>query len=111
MIDDELDIEGCLVDITYELGPRKIISSTWTGSNPVYGRRAQRYYFCESRGCGVSGLWANSLFKVRELYGPNGKQIYFAVKLAGETPRYLSAYGIERGNRRQYVHVRLVAPG
>jgi hypothetical protein len=51
------------------------------------------------------------LFKVRELYGPNGSQVYFAAKLAGASDRYLSAYGIERGNRRQYVHIRLVEPG
>ena len=55
-------------------------------------------------------MWANTLFQVRELYGPNGTQVYFVVKLKGEIPRYLSAYGIERGNRRQYVHIRLVEP-
>jgi len=112
VIDDELDIEGHVIDITYELGPREDYAIYMNKlESGLRQTGAEILFSCESRGCGVSGLWANSLFKVRELYGPNGNQIYFAVKLAGDTPRYLSAYGIERGNRRQYVHVRLVAPG
>ncbi len=112
VIDDELDIEGHLIDITYQLGPREdyviYMNALESGLRQT---GAEVLFSCESRGCGVSGLWANSLFKVRELYGPNGNQVFFAVKLAGDNPRYLSAYGIERGNRRQYVHVRLIVPG
>ena len=112
VIDDELDIEGNVIDITYELGPRDnyaIYVDALESSLSQMG--AEILFSCESRGCGVSGLWANSLFKVRELYGPNGNQVYLAVKLSGNSSRYLSAYGIERGNRRQYVHIRLVESG
>jgi hypothetical protein len=111
-IDNELDIEGHVIDITYELGAREDYEPYMTAlENTLTEQGAEILFSCESRGCGVSGLWANSLFKVRELYGPNGNQIYFAAKLPGAADRYLSAYGIERGNRRQYVHVRLVEPG
>jgi hypothetical protein len=112
VIDNELDIEGHVIDITYELGAREDYRSYMSGLEAALtGQSAEILFSCESRGCGVSGLWANSLFKVRELYGSNGNQVYFAAKLAGATDRYLSAYGIERGNRRQYVHIRLVESG
>lgn len=111
VIDEELDIEGHVVDITYELGAREEYEPFMAAlKTKMSDQSAEILFSCESRGCGISGLWANTLFKVRELYGPNGTQIYFVVKLTGEVPRYLSAYGIERGNRRQYVHIRMVEP-
>ena len=111
VIDKELDIEGHVVDITYELGAREEYEPFMTAlKSTMTEQGAEILFSCESRGCGISGLWANTLFQVRELYGPNGTQVYFVVKLKGEIPRYLSAYGIERGNRRQYVHIRLVEP-
>ena len=111
VIDKELDIEGHVVDITYELGAREEYEPFMaTLKSKMTEQGAEILFSCESRGCGISGLWANTLFQVRELYGPNGTQVYFVVKLKGEVPRYLSAYGIERGNRRQYVHIRLVEP-
>jgi len=112
VIDRELDVEGHVIDITYQLGPREGYQSFMeTLENRLSSQKAEILFSCDSRGCGVSGLWANSLFQVRGLYGPNSNQIYFAAKLPGATDRYLSAYGIERGNRRQYVHLRLVEPG
>lgn len=111
-IDTELELDGHVVDITYQLSPRM--------SHAVYvealaaelvNSGAELLFQCESRACGSSGLWANSLFQVNELYGPNQAQHYLAVRLPGDVERYLSAYGIERGNRRQYVHLRLVEPG
>ena len=111
-IDEELNIEGHVIDLTYQLGPREDYESYMQGlTEQLQALDADILFQCESRGCGISGLWANSLFKVRELYGPNGSQIYIAAKLPGDDARYLSAYGIERGNRRQYVHLRLVEPG
>lgn len=109
VIDKELDIEGHVVDITYELGAREEYEPFMAAlKTKMTEQNAELLFSCESRGCGSSGLWANTLFKVRELYGPNGTQVYFVVKLQGEVSRYLSAYGIERGNRRQYVHIRMV---
>jgi hypothetical protein len=111
-IDNELDLEGHVVDLTYQLGPREDYESYMQGlTDQLNAIDGDILFECESRGCGISGLWANSLFEVRELYGPNGSQIYIAAELPGDEPRYLSAYGIERGNRRQYVHLRLVEPG
>ena len=111
VIDNELDIEGHVIDITYELGPREDYRSYMTVIERALEQNAKFCFPAKAVVVGQSGLWANSLFKVRELYGPNGNQVYFAAKLAGTADRYLSAYGIERGNRRQYVHIRLVEPG
>lgn len=107
----DIEVTGFVTDVTYELTPElgyrayvKRIQDTLVGDG------AELLWSCESRACGVSGLWANSLFKVRELYGPNGNQLYFAVKLPGASGAILTAYGIEQGNRRQYVHLRLIEP-
>jgi hypothetical protein len=70
VIDNELDIEGHVIDITYELGAREDYRSYMAAVEAALtGQSAEILFSCESRGCGVSGLWANSLFKVRELYG------------------------------------------
>lgn len=110
-ISREIAIEGHVVDVTYLLGARQEYKDyIRTLQESLVADGAELLWSCESRACGISGLWANTLFKVRELYGSNGNQIYFAVALPGETDRYLSVYGMEQGNRRQYVHVRLVEP-
>ena len=111
-IDRELYIDGQLIDITYQLGPRYDYSDYVDELRELLVvNGAELLFSCKSRGCGSSGLWANTLFKVRELYGPNGRQKYFAVKLPGAFDRYLSVYGIEQGNRRQYVQVRIIRSG
>lgn len=110
-ISREIAIEGHMVDVTYLLGARQHYKDYIRQlQETLIDEGSELLWACESRACGVSGLWANTLFKVRELYGSNGNQIYFAVKLPGESDRYLSVYGMEQGNRRQYVHVRLIEP-
>lgn len=112
VIDKELDIEGRVTDITYRLDPRQVYGAYMKDlETALKSIGADILFSCKSRGCGNSGLWANSLFKVRELYGPSDKQEYLAAKLPGASASYFSAYGIERGNRRQYVHIRLVEVG
>jgi hypothetical protein len=111
-IDTELELDGHVVDITYQLSARMDYHTYLTNlTAELEALGAEMLFQCESRACGSSGLWANSLFQVTELYGPNQAQRYLAVKLPGQAERYLSAYGVERGNRRQYVHLRLVEPG
>lgn len=111
-IDTELELDGHVVDITYQLSARMTHTAFFEVlADGLAASGADVLFQCESRACGSSGLWANSLFQVNELYGPNQAQHYLAVKLPGDAERYLSAYGIERGNRRQYVHLRLVEPG
>ena len=112
VIDKELDVEGRVIDITYRLDPSQVYGAYMEELEAALkSSGADVLFSCKGRGCGSSGLWANSLFKGRELYGPSNKQEYLAAKLPGTNARYFSAYGIERGNRRQYVHLRLVESG
>lgn len=108
VIDKELYIEGNVVDITYQLSPREAYAEYFERIIRQLEVDAEILFVCRSRACGISGLWANTLFKVRELYGPNSNQKYAVARLNAEKERYLSIYGMERGNRRQYVHLRLV---
>lgn len=67
---------------------------------------AQRLFACAARACGSSNEWANGVFNVRELYGPDRNQIYRAYVIEHETHwSYIALYLIERGNKRSYVHI------
>lgn len=67
---------------------------------------AQRLYGCESRECGSSAQWANGVFNVSELYGPDRNQVYRAYVIEDDTHwSYLALYLIERGNQRRYIHI------
>ena len=110
-ISREIQIEGHVIDVTYQLSARQNYDDYLTALQAqLLADGSELLWSCESRACGLSGLWANTLFKVRELYGPNGNQRYAAFSLPGESKRYLSVYAMEQGNRRQYVHLRLVEP-
>ncbi len=109
-VDRNIELTGFVTDVTYELGVQEGYRGYMKAlQDRLVNDGAELLWACESRACGVSGLWANTLFEVRELYGPNGNQVYFAVKLP-DSEAVLTAYGIEQGNRRQYVHLRLVEP-
>lgn len=110
-ISREIQIEGHVIDVTYQLSARQNYDDFLTAlQTQLVADGSELLWSCESRACGLSGLWANTLFKVRELYGPNGNQRYAVFSLPGESKRYLSVYAMEQGNRRQYVHLRLVEP-
>lgn len=61
---------------------------------------------CEKRGCGSSNQWANMVFGVKELYGPDRNQVYRVEHIQKNGKEYfLALYVIERGNRRVYAHI------
>ena len=64
-------------------------------------------FSCRGRDCGRSNGWANQVFQQAILYGPEANQFYIAADLGG---KLVSAYVIERGNRRIYVHVEVLRP-
>lgn len=64
-------------------------------------------FSCRGRDCGRSNLWANEIFKIANLLGPDQNQFYFA----GERGSALIAlYIIERGNKRIYAHLEVLEP-
>ncbi len=70
----------------------------------------QVLFSCRGRACGPSNQWANSLFGVAELYGPDDQQFYDALELQRDGQRYtLALYTVQRGNRRIYSQIDLLA--
>ncbi len=68
--------------------------------------QAEVLFECQKRGCGNSNLWANWVFNVKELYGPDRNQSYRVYRLqqtGGD--QYFALYIIERGNKRVYAHI------
>ncbi len=63
---------------------------------------AREIFRCEGLKCGPSSAWANEHFQLKELYGLDKFQ-YYSVWLLGPG-KYLSLYGIRRGNKRVYIH-------
>lgn len=64
---------------------------------------------CSGRDCGRSNLWANYIWQLRVLYGPNTSQFYLAMQ--HEAKRLLATlYVVERGNRRIYASLDIVEP-
>ncbi|MYM62740.1 DUF4892 domain-containing protein [Pseudomaricurvus sp. HS19] len=72
---------------------------------------AQELYRCDAFRCGSSNAWANSRFMVKQLYGLDQYQSYAAFTLQdeqGEMQNYVALYAVQRGNRRNYVHLDVI---
>jgi outer membrane protein OmpA-like peptidoglycan-associated protein len=68
-------------------------------------------YECHARECGDSNLWANSIFGIRKLYGPQRYQHYLAAQLTtDEGPLFVALYVVQRGNKRVYIQLDLLKP-
>ncbi|RDH44467.1 DUF4892 domain-containing protein [Zooshikella ganghwensis] len=66
---------------------------------------------CEERRCGSSNLWANQVFEVAKLYGPDREQYYQVAKYFEQQQLYyIALYTIRRGNRRVYAMVEIFKP-
>jgi len=66
---------------------------------------------CHGRKCGSSNEWANRIFNIRNLYGPERYQHYLAAQIdSSEGPVFVALYSIKRGNKRVYTQVDLLAP-
>lgn len=109
-IDDVQRISGELLQITYRIPdgytPREVFDHYRTLVSRAEGRVL---YECRARECGASSLWANQVFKVAELYGPDQHQYYQVALLTTEQGTFTVAfYSIQRGNRRVYLHLELM---
>jgi|SRR5690606_33122311 len=103
----EVLAEGRLRALTYRLpdehSPREALTAA---REHLQGQGAQLLFWCEGRDCGSSSLFANTVFANAKLYGPEERQSYLLLRLAGaQQDSLLALYGITRGNRRSYLHV------
>lgn len=66
-------------------------------------------YECHGRECGSSNHWANHIFRVAKLYGPERYQHYLAARTKmGEQDVVIVVYAVKRGNKRLYAHLDLL---
>jgi len=61
-------------------------------------------FTCRGLDCGLSTIWANLVFGVKELAAPDASQFYVAASDVGGS-RLISIYVAQRPNRRVYAHV------
>ncbi|WP_420800934.1 DUF4892 domain-containing protein [Pseudomonas cavernicola] len=109
----EVPTQGQLRSVTYEL-PREHSSGQAFNAarEALQAQGAELLYWCESRDCGSSSLWANSVFGNAKLYGADDQQAYLLLRLAEPQQDSLVAlYSITRGNRRAYLHVEQLDAG
>ena len=64
---------------------------------------------CEGRDCGRSNLWANHIWRLAVLYGPNASQFYLAMQHE-DHGLLVALYLVQRGNRRIYANLDIVEP-
>jgi hypothetical protein len=64
-------------------------------------------FHCKSRDCGTSNSWANTHFKIQQLYGLDQFQQYgaYEVTTADDKPFYVALYAVQRGNKRVYLQL------
>ena len=110
-MDGEIDAVGHLQALTYELPEGHASGEAFARArSALLAAGARLLHWCEGRDCGSSSLWANEVFGKAQLYGPDDQQACLLVQLAA--PRQdslLALYAITRGNRRDYLHVELLA--
>ena len=104
-IERKLRLDATAVRITYQIPAGVPLSEVIAHYEEALGSEA--LFSCRGRDCGRSNGWANQVFGQAILYGPEANQFYIAADVGGEL---VSAYVIERGNRRIYAHVETLQP-
>jgi len=103
----DLHLKGQLKRMTWTLPEgHSVAMATQYFEALMASHNAQRLFGCESRDCGSSNQWANGVFNMSELYGPDRNQVYRAYVIEDSTHwSYLALYLIERSNQRSYIHI------
>jgi hypothetical protein len=105
-VDDQLRLEATLESVTYQMPDGVSVAEVVQHYREELG--GDLLFRCEGRGCGRSNDWANQIFGLAILYGPDINQYYSAREWQG---RLVGLYVIERGNRRVYAHLQFLEPG
>ncbi len=104
-IERKLRLDAASVRVTYQVPMGTPLDEVVDHYQTILGPGA--LFSCRGRDCGRSNGWANQVFQQAILFGPEANQFYIAADRGGELA---SAYVIERGNRRIYVHVEALHP-
>lgn len=104
-MEDSIRTRGSLERVTYRIPDGSDVDDVVAHYRRQLGGNV--LFFCRARDCGRSNYWANDVFGVAELYGPDANQRYLALEQDG---RLVSLYVVERGNQRVYAHLEVVEP-
>lgn len=108
---DQVSAPGELTAVTYLLpGAHSGIEAFERARSHLLDEGAELLFWCEGRECGSSSLWANEIFGLATLYGPDAGQAYLLARLPGDDDRLMALYGITRGNGRPYLQVEQFTP-
>jgi len=103
----EQRLEGELTRISYRLPagstPQEAMAFMEAQLN---SKGAERQFSCQGRACGSSNQWANQVFGYSKLYGVERSQSYAAWALNNQS---ISLYAVQRGNKRVYLHLDVLA--
>jgi hypothetical protein len=105
-VEDQLRVEATLESVTYQMPDGVSVDEVIVHFRDELG--GDLLFRCEGRGCGRSNDWANQIFGLAILYGPDVNQYYSAREWQD---RLVGLYVIERGNRRVYAHLQFLEPG
>ena len=104
-IDEKLRIDATALRVTYQVPAGTPRDEVIDHYRRALG--ADALFSCEGFDCGRSNAWASQVYGQAVLYGPDRNQFYIAADRDG---RLVSAYVIERGNRRIYAHIEVLQP-
>jgi len=100
-------LEGELTRITYRIPePHLPIDALNHFRQQIEAQGGEVLYHCNGRDCGSSHYWANDFFGISQLYGLDRTQYYLAARLGSD---YLALYPVQRGNRRVYLQLDVIA--
>ncbi len=102
----EVLLSGHVERRTVEFDRNMPVSEAWKMLRSRYLDGDYRELFsCEGLRCGSSNAWANDRFGVKQLYGLDQSQKYFALVNRANPSEFVALYFVQRGNRRIYAQV------
>lgn len=103
-------LKGQTIELSENYDPEEVFNFYLRQLTP---QSTATLFFCESRACGESSVWANNHFNVRQLYGLDRFQFYGVYQSRLKTDsqiHYITLYTVRRGNNRVYAHIDIFLP-
>ena len=115
-IRQDLRIEGVRVSgpvhrVTYRIPDGEGLDDIVAHYRDILESVGSVVFSCEGPDCGRSTIWAHDVFGIPILVAPNRSQRFLSASATmGGVAKLVSVYAVQRGNRRLYAHVEVVAP-
>ncbi|MDD2048227.1 DUF4892 domain-containing protein [Pseudomonas putida] len=106
-VEGKIESRGEVSSVTYELPRERSANEAFTAAREALQKDGgYPLFWCQARDCGENSLWANEVFKNRQLSGSDEQQAFILLRRSAEQSNTLIAlYSITRGNKRAYLHV------